>query len=113
MSDYQDDDDEEEDLKQGYPLPLFKPSRRPKAGKHWVISMFNPSHKPSQGVPVVPRTQTMLRESLQDLRQPTATFRKQVWLPKPHDIVAQPFMFAHANCGLRFAQIPESVIGDW
>ena len=27
---------------------------------------------------------------------------KKVWLHKPHDIVAQPFMFAHANCGLRF-----------
>ena len=60
-SDYEDDNDEE-DLRQGYPHPLFKPSRRPKAGKHWVISMFNPSHKPSQGVPDVPRTQAMLRE---------------------------------------------------
>src|SRR5437016_13729701 len=35
-------------LKAGHPHPLFKPSRRPKAGKHWVISMFNPTRPPSR-----------------------------------------------------------------
>ena len=48
------DDEEEEEEWQGHPHPPYKPSRRPKPHKHWVISRFNPSHKPSQGVPARP-----------------------------------------------------------
>jgi len=74
-SDYQDDDDHEEDLRQGYPHPLFKPSRRPKAGKHWVISMFNPS----QGVPRRPSRPKNASHASRIPAGPSAAYRN---LPK-------------------------------